>query len=155
MIFTLLFIFWVILNEKLTTEVIVFGLFLSLFVTISSYKTIRISRQLEKKVVKKLWKIIVYLFILLVEIIKANIDIIKLVLTKDPEITPTLMPIKANLRSIISRVALANSITLTPGTFTVSMNDENLLIHAIRKSNLDGIEESIFVEKLQELEEYN
>ena len=49
----------------------------------------------------------------------------------------------------------ANSITLTPGTFTVSMNDENLLIHAIRKSNLDGIEESIFVEKLQELEEYN
>ena len=155
MIFTLLFIFWVILNEKLTTEVIVFGLFLSLFVTISSYKTIRISRQLEKKVVKKLWKIIVYLFILLVEIIKANIDIIKLVFTKDPEITPTLMPIKANLRSIISRVALANSITLTPGTFTVSMNDENLLIHAIRKSNLDGIEESIFVEKLQELEEYN
>ena len=85
--------------------------------------------------------------------IKANIDIIKLVLSKDPEISPTLKPMKARLKSRISRVALANSITLTPGTITVTMNENNLLIHAIEKSNLDGIEESIFVEKLQEIEE--
>ena len=152
MIFALLFIFWIILNGNITTEIVILGLVLSAIVTMVSYKTIRLSRELEKKVVKKMGKIIIYLMILIVEIIKANIDIIKLVLTKDPEITPTLMNMKTNLKSRISRVALANSITLTPGTITVTMNENDLLIHAIEKSNLDGIEESIFVEKLRELE---
>lgn len=152
MIFTFLFIFWIILNGSITTEIVIIGLLASFAVTRLSYKTIRISKGLEEKVFRKMGKIIGYLAILLVEIIKANIHIIKLVLSKEPEISPTLMPIKAKVKSRISRVALANSITLTPGTITVSMNYDDLLIHAIEKSNLDGIEESIFVEKLQEIE---
>lgn len=153
MIFTLLLIFWFILNGSVTTETLIFGIILSVAVTMFSYKTIRVSKELEKKAVKKMGKIIAYLGILVIEIIKANIHIIKLVLSKDPEISPTLMPMKAKVKSRISRVALANSITLTPGTITVSMNEDDLLIHAIEKANLDGIEASIFVEKLQELEE--
>ena len=152
MIFSFLFIFWIILNGSITYEIILIGTVLSAFVTVFSYKNIRVSRELEKKVVKNLGKIIKYLTILLVEVIKANIDIIKLVLSKNPEISPTLKPMKAKLKSRISRVALANSITLTPGTITASMNQDDLLIHAIEKSNLDGIEESIFVEKLQEMD---
>lgn len=153
MIFISLFIFWIILNGRITSETILFGIVFSALVTMLSYKTLRITKDLEKKIFKKTGKIIVYLGILVIEMIKANIDIIKLVLSKDPEISPTLKPMKARLKSRISRVALANSITLTPGTITVTMNENNLLIHAIEKSNLDGIEESIFVEKLQEIEE--
>ena len=153
MIFISLFIFWIILSERITSETILFGIVFSALVTMLSYKTLRITKDLEKKILKKTGKIIVYLGILVIEMIKANIDIIKLVLSKDPEISPTLKPMKARLKSRISRVALANSITLTPGTITVTMNENNLLIHAIEKSNLDGIEESIFVEKLQEIEE--
>lgn len=153
MIFTFLFIFWLILNGKITMEIVLLGLILSMVVTRFSYKTIRVSRELEKKTINKFSKIIKYLFILLVEVIKANVDIIKLVLTKDPEISPTLKTIKVDLKSRISKVALANSITLTPGTITVTMNGDQYLIHAIVKSNLDDIEKSIFVEKLEELEE--
>ena len=153
MIFISLFIFWIILSGRITSETILFGIVFSALVTMLSYKTLRITKDLEKKILKKTGKIIVYLGILVIEMIKANIDIIKLVLSKDPEISPTLKPMKARLKSRISRVALANSITLTPGTITVTMNENNLLIHAIEKSNLDGIEESIFVEKLQEIEE--
>lgn len=153
MIFTFLFIFWLILNGKITMEIVLFGLILSMAVTRFSYKTIRISRELENRIVRKSSKIIKYLLILIVEIVKANIDIIKLVLTKDPEISPTLKTIKVDLKSRISRVVLANSITLTPGTITVTMDEDELLIHAIVKSNLDDIEKSIFVEKLNELEE--
>jgi len=153
MIFIFLLIFWIILNGNLTTEIVLFGVLFSLAVTVFSYKTTRVSIELEKKVVRKIGKIIVYLGILVIEIIQANIHIIQLVLSKEPKISPTLMPMKAKVKSRISRVALANSITLTPGTITVSMNEEDLLIHAIEKSSLDGIEESIFVEKLQEMEE--
>lgn len=153
MIFTLLFIFWVILNGRITVEVVLFGLFLSGAVTMFSHKTTRATKELERKVIKNFGKIIQYILILLVEIIKANIDIIKLVLTKKPEITPTLKTIEVDLKSRISRVILANSITLTPGTITVSMNNNEFLIHGIEKSNLDGIESSIFVKRLEELEE--
>ena len=153
MIFTLLLIFWIILNGQVTAEIILFGIVASGALTVFTYKTTRATKELEKKALKKMGKIIIYLAILVVEIVKANIDVIKLVLSKDPELSPTLMPMKAKVKSRISRVALANSITLTPGTITVSMKDDDLLIHAIQKSNLDGIEESIFVEKLQELEE--
>src|SRR5690606_20382667 len=151
MIFTFLFIFWLILNGKITMEIVLLGLILSMVVTRFSYKTIRVSRELEKKIINKFSKIIKYLFILLVEVIKPNVDIIKLVLTKDPEISPTLKTIKVDLKSRISKVALANSITLTPGTITVTMNGDQYLIHAIVKSNLDDIEKSIFVQKLEEL----
>ena len=153
MIFTLLFIFWVILNGKITMEIVLLGLVLSMFVTRFTYSTIRVTKKLEHKALKKFWQIMGYLVILMVEVIKANIDIIRLVLTKKPEITPTLKTIRVDLKSRISRVALANSITLTPGTITVQLNQDEYLIHAIKKSNLEGIERSVFVEKLEELEE--
>lgn len=153
MLFTLLFIFWLILNGKISLEIVLLGLILSMAVTRFSYSTTRLTMDLEKKILPKSWKAIKYLFILIVEIIKANIDIIKLVLSKDPELSPTLKTIKVDLKSRILKVGLANSITLTPGTITVAMNEDKLLIHAIKKSNLKGIERSIFVEKLEELEE--
>lgn len=154
MIFTLLFIFWIVLNENITGEIIIFGLFLSTIVTYFSYKTLRISKGFEKKVFVRLGRIINYLLILIWEIILANIDVIRLVLTKDPELSPTLMNVRIKgIGSRASKVALANSITLTPGTITVSLNGDDYLIHAIVKSNLDGMEESIFVEKLKKLEE--
>jgi multicomponent Na+:H+ antiporter subunit E len=153
MIFTLLFLFWIILNANLTLEIILFGAFFSALVTMFSYKILRVTPSLEKKAFLNLFLIIKYLLILIVEIIKANIDVIKLVLSKEPDLSPTLKTIKVDLKSRVSLVALANSITLTPGTITVSMNKNELLIHAIKKDNLVGIEESVFITQLQEMED--
>lgn len=153
MIFTLLFIFWLILNGNVTLEILLFGAFFSALVTMFSYKVLRVTPAMEKKALLKGHLIIKYLFILVVEIVKANIDVIKLVLSRDPELSPTLKTIKVDLRSRVSLVALANSITLTPGTITVSMNRDELLIHALTKDNLEGMEESIFVTQLQKMEE--
>ena len=153
MLFVLLFIFWVILNGAISLEIALFGVGICLVVRLFTYKTTRLNSSIERKAVKKLYPIMEYLFILIIEVYKANIDIIKLVLSPNPEIKPTLKHITTDLKSRVARVALANSITLTPGTITVSMNDDELLIHAIHSSNLDGIEESIFVEKLRRLEE--
>ena len=121
--------------------------------TLFSYKVTRVSPSLEKKAFKKIGLIIKYLLILVVEIIKANIDVIKLVLSRNPELSPTLKTIKVDLKSRVSLVALANSITLTPGTITVSMNKNELLIHALTKENLEGMEESVFVTQLKEMED--
>lgn len=153
MLFLLLFIFWLILNGNVTMEIFLFGLAISLMVYKFTYKNTRLTSYLERKAVIKLISILEYLAILVFEVYKANIEIIKQVLSPNPEIKPTLKYIKVDLKSRISRVALANSITLTPGTITVTMNDEELLIHALKAEYLDGIEESVFVEKLRKLEE--
>lgn len=153
MLFLLLFVFWIILNGNVTGEILLFGVVISMIVYKFTYKSTRLTSSLERKALKKLPLIIKYLAILVFEVYKANIEIIKQVLSPHPEIKPALKYFKADLRSRISLVALANSITLTPGTITVTMNEDELLIHALKVEYLDGIEESIFVEKLKELEE--
>lgn len=153
MLFLLLFVFWIILNGNVTGEILLFGVVISMIVYKFTYKSTRLTSSLERKALKKLPLIIKYLAILVFEVYKANIEIIKQVLSPHPEIKPALKYFKADLRSRISLVALANSITLTPGTITVTMNEDELLIHALKVEYLDGIEESIFVEKLKKLEE--
>jgi multicomponent Na+:H+ antiporter subunit E len=50
-------------------------------------------------------------------------------------------------------VILANSITLTPGTITVSLTDDHLLVHCLDKSLAEGMDDSVFVRLLQKMEE--
>ncbi len=153
MLYILLFLFWVILNGSITLEIVLFGVAICSFVYIFTFKNTRLSFNMEKRTLRKLCGVLKYLIILIVEVFKANINIIKIVLSPKPEIKPTLKFIKANLNSRIARVALANSITLTPGTITISLNENDYLIHALHKDYLEGIEESVFVEELKELEE--
>jgi len=44
---------------------------------------------------------------------------------------PGIVKIKTGLKSEVARVFLANSITMTPGTLTVEINDDTLYIHWI------------------------
>ena len=50
-------------------------------------------------------------------------------------------------------MALANSITLTPGTITVSLKDDTYEVHCLDKGLSEGIEDSCFVKLLKEMEE--
>ncbi len=149
-----LFFFWLILNGQITREIIIIGFTITFSIGYFAYKHTRLSIALEKLIFKKILYIIEYLIILVIEVIKANISMIKLVLSPSyKEIKPKLTYINVDLKKRLSRVALANSITLTPGTITVAINENDYLIHAIDTSFIEGIEESIFVKKLKNMEE--
>ncbi len=66
---------------------------------------------------------------------------------------PVIVHLHTNLKTETARVILANSITLTPGTITVSLTDQDLLVHCLDKSLSDGMEDSVFVRLLEKLEE--
>ena len=68
---------------------------------------------------------------LLWQIVLANIDVSRRVLTGD--ISPRWVRIKAPQRTALGRVIYANSITLTPGTTTVVLDGDDLLIHTIHR----------------------
>ncbi len=73
----------------------------------------------------------VYLGVLGGEILKANLDVAYRVIHPKMPINPGVVVIKTALKSDIAKMALANSITLTPGTFTLDIIGDNLLIHWI------------------------
>jgi len=72
-----------------------------------------------------------YLIVFLIELIKANIDVALRVINPSLPINPGIVAVKTSLKDPLSRLILANSITLTPGTLTVDVKEDTLFIHWI------------------------
>jgi multicomponent Na+:H+ antiporter subunit E len=71
------------------------------------------------------------------QILAANIAVLKLIMRPDVDIEPRLVRVPVDLRSGTARCVYANSITLTPGTVTVDVEDDGYLVHALDKSLTD------------------
>lgn len=74
-----------------------------------------------------------YFFWLFSEIVKANVQVVKAVLSPDIEVSPTLTKIPYASDADTAKTMFANSITLTPGTVAMNMEDDHILVHALLK----------------------
>lgn len=74
---------------------------------------------------------LVYFFWLFGEIVKANVQVVKAVLSPDLNISPTLTKIPLPNDAELSKTMFANSITLTPGTVSVEIEEDHILVHAL------------------------
>jgi multicomponent Na+:H+ antiporter subunit E len=74
------------------------------------------------------------------EIVVANVDVAKAILRSPMAIDPTVFTVRGTQKSELARVIYANSITLTPGTVTVDLEEDLLTIHALTKAGLEGVE---------------
>ena len=148
------FMLWLIFNGKITFEIIIAGALISVMLDVFIRKVLRLNLTAKNffMAVKILPHILLYVIVLLVEIIKANFAITKLVLSPNLEVEPCLVKFHTPLKTNAARVALANSITLTPGTITVSLEGNNLLVHALNREIADGLEGSIFERLLAVME---
>lgn len=70
-----------------------------------------------------------YLVSFLYALLRANLDMARRVLSPSLPIRPAVIEVETGLQSSLGRLLLANSITLTPGTLTVDVQGERLLIH--------------------------
>lgn len=68
---------------------------------------------------------------LVIEIFKANWPVIKACLSANLDINPALVKVKTRCESDLAKTIFANSITLTPGTVTVEIEGDKLLVHAL------------------------
>jgi len=84
-------------------------------------------------------KMILYWGWLMVEIVKANLDVAKCVLFPKKHLRPSLFLSKITQKSDLGRVIYANSVTLTPGTVTVDLHEDNILVHALTIGSADGV----------------
>ena len=90
--------------------------------------------------IKRMVFFAIYAVVLFVEIIKANFDVAYRVLHPKLPIKPGIVIIKTGLKQDFAKMLLANSITLTPGTFTLDVLGDKLLIHWINVKSEDTTE---------------
>lgn len=149
----LFFLVWVIFNGRLTLEIALFGIVIATAVFAFVCRFMGYSLEKERRLYRLLPGFCQYLYYLIREVILANVAVSRLILTRKETVEPVLVHVHANLKTETARVILANSITLTPGTITVSLTGDKLLVHCLDKSLSEGMEESVFVRLLQKMEE--
>ena len=149
----LFFLIWVVFNGRLTLEIALFGIAVAVAVFAFICRFMDYSLQKERSFYKKLPLFLQYLFCLVKDIIVSNIAVSHMILTRRETMEPVLVHVHADLKTETARVMLANSITLTPGTITGAMTEDDLLVHCLDKSLSEGMEDSTFVRLLQKLEE--
>lgn len=144
---------WIIFNGNITLEIFIFGVVIAAVMLAFMCKFMDYSLKKELYVYKKSIWFLVYVAVLLREIIKANLAIIPKILTIEEEMDPIIVKFRTSLKSDFTRMLLANSITLTPGTITISMEGDEYTIHCLDTSLAEGLENSDFEKALKKLDE--
>ena len=93
-----------------------------------------------------------YLPWLVVEVIKANIEVAKRVLSPTMPISPTLTRLPAPQRSDLGKVIYANSITLTPGTVSIELDEHTILVHGLSRDGVEDLKEGSMARAVCRLE---
>lgn len=78
-----------------------------------------------------LFGFLLYVPWLMGEIFKANVQVIRACLRADLDINPALVKVKTRCKTDLAKTLFANSITLTPGTVTIEVEPNRLLVHAL------------------------
>jgi len=153
--FVLLFAFWLLLSGHYQAKYIVIGALAAGLVTLLSndlfYLALRYGESAEPKiqlVLLQLWRFLLYLPWLLSRIIMANIQVAYLVLHPKMPIDPGLLVFRTRMKKGIAQVTLANSITLTPGTITTSLENGRYIIHTLKRPLAGELEDATMQNKI-------
>lgn len=133
-----LFAFWLALSGHYTPLLIAIGVVASLLCTYAAVR-LRIVDG-EGQPIELLRGALTYWPWLMVEIVKSAWAVSRLVLNPKMPISPTMTVVRASQRTRAGVATYANSITLTPGTVTVDVRDNDLTVHALIKDNALDLE---------------
>lgn len=136
--FIILFVFWLVLSGRYEVKYISLGVLAAGLVTFLTNDLSHFLSHRGKKgeadtkfAFMQLLRFLLYLPWLFSRIVMANLQVAYLVLHPRMPIDPVLLQFRTRLRGKVAQVILANSITLTPGTVTVSLEDGSYVIHVL------------------------
>ncbi|HUU16366.1 MAG TPA: Na+/H+ antiporter subunit E [Sedimentisphaerales bacterium] len=144
--FVLAFIIWILLtwpfvDGKIDGQVVVAGLIASVIVAVMFHEILPKEHHVFISPMRIFW-FLVYVPVFFYYVFKANLDVVYRALHPKMPIKPGIVKIKTTLKTESGITALANSITLTPGTLTVDLTDDGFLyVHWINVKT-DDIEQA-------------
>ena len=95
--------------------------------------------------------VVLYTVTFVVELVKANIDMAKRVYG-GCKVNPGIVRVPTDMTSDQGLALVANSITLTPGTYTLFQEGDHFVVHCLKREYGEGMEESSFVKYLRLLD---
>ena len=145
-----LFVLWLLLSGIYTPLLVILGIFSSALVAWIAHR-MNVADH-EGFPIHFTWKAITYWPWLLWEIVKANIDVSRVIIKKEPSISPILFRIPADQRTELGQVTYANSITLTPGTVSIAVGEGMIDVHALTQEAADDLKTGRMNERASQLE---
>ncbi|MBA1333756.1 MAG: hypothetical protein HPY66_0149 [Firmicutes bacterium] len=137
-----LLIFWVAVSGKIKIHDIMLAV---LIIGFTLYMASRMNpetfrlRGAGPPPVKRMFYALLYVICITIEIIKANVHVASVILSPRLKISPGLVRYRHGFSSRFSSFLYANSITLTPGTLTVGLDEEDVTVHVLEESNKDAL----------------
>ena len=134
----ILFIFWALLSGHFDLFHLTIGVVCSLTVAYFFHDLLFVNVRVGN-IRTMAWRFLIYIPWLLGQILIANMHVAALVLRPKMPINPRVIRFKTKLETDISKVTLANSITLTPGTITIDIREGEFFIHALSQLVTDEL----------------
>ena len=145
-----LYVFWVLLSGHYEPLLLILGILSCIVVIVIARRMDVIDR--ESHPLHLTTKVPLYWLWLLWQIVKANVEVMKLIWHPALPISPTVIRVKATQQSDLGRVIFANSITLTPGTVSMDVQDREIEVHALTKEMADDVISGVMDRKVSQLE---
>lgn len=139
-----LFVLWLIINSSMAAAVVVTGALISLAISWISTRGDSVWGQIAFNP-QAGYHFIAYTFVFFIELVKANVNMLRYVYSPRIDIHPGIVKIHLRLRSPVGRLALANSIALTPGSLVMDIRKDFLFVHwlDVKTEDLDLATEMI------------
>lgn len=134
-----LFAFWLALSGHYTPMLLGFGVGSCVLVVYLSHRMDVIDE--EGVPLQSALRMMMYLPWLLKEVLVANIEVARVILSPTLKISPRMVLFHGSQKTDLGRAIYASSITLTPGTITTGVNGNEFEIHALRAADLETDEE--------------
>lgn len=124
----ILFCVWLFIASSFDKDVLVAGAIVSAAIAVVFASTTEIWGTI-RWTPRKIYHFIAYTSVLVVEMVRANLNMLRYVYAPRIAIEPAIVVVKTRLKSPVGRLALANSIALTPGSLVLDMEGDTLFIH--------------------------
>ncbi len=134
---TLLLIY--LLLAGFTVNEVILGSIVSAILTIIlvKYTDFRINWKFPIKLLKFLF---IYIPVFIWKLILANLDVARRVLSPKIPLNPGIVKVKTELKGDLGKLTLANSITLTPGTLSIDVEDQYIFVHTVDVKGKSDVE---------------
>lgn len=146
------FLLWLILNGRVTVELILLGIPISALVLLLANRAVGYTLKTDIRIMRNLPVFFLYTLNLVAEILKASAAVMGVVLDPSKKPEPVIVEFHSGLKTELQNVLLANSITLTPGTYTLFQEGDHFVVHCLKREYGEGMEESSFVKYLRLLD---
>lgn len=150
--FLVYFILWIIFNANFTLEVVLFGIVFAALLLLFMCRFCDYSLEREKGIYRNAFRFLKYVVLLILEVVKSNLAVMHLIITQREEPEPVLVSFQTDLKKPAGQALLANTITVTPGTITVLLEDGKYTVHCLDEDFAEGIEDSEFAGLLKQIE---